>query len=71
MPNLRPIRQLPRFETRFDWVQLVETMKAANVTDLFDEERADLGNISDDKLYVSKVHKVFILLVIPFPAGFC
>jgi hypothetical protein len=34
---------------------MVNAMKAANVTDLFDENAADLSNISEEKLYVTKV----------------
>ena len=46
---------LPRFETTFDWSGLSESMKNLSVKSLFDEDQADLTNISDQPLYVTQV----------------
>ena len=48
---------LPRFECSFDWIDLSESMKKFGVETLFDADKANLTNISDDPLYVTKVMK--------------
>ncbi len=44
-----------RFESTFNWEDLSLAMKKLGVDTIFDEEKANLTNISDDPLYVSKV----------------
>ena len=52
---------LPKFEVDFKWENLEETLKSLGVKAVFDVENANLNNISDEALYVSKVvHKAVI-----------
>jgi len=50
---------LPKFETKFKWENLEETLQNLGVKAMFDE--ANLNNISDEALSVSKVvHEAII-----------
>ena len=49
---------IPRFEASFDWKDLSVVMKKSGVQTLFDEQRANLSNISDEPLYVTKVNNM-------------
>ena len=61
---------MPRFTVSFDWNDLSEVMKTSGVESLFDKQSANLTNISDDLLYVTKVNKFdcfhFTLLFAPY-----
>ena len=52
---------LPRFGCEFDWSSLSETMRQLNVKSLFDEEKANLTNISDQPLYVTQVNNANLI----------
>ena len=56
---------LPRFETNYDWMDLANSLKSLGVESIFDAEKSNLTNISDDPLYVSTiVHKAIIKVCI-------
>ena len=50
--------QMPRFEVSFDWDKASEYIMEDGVQSLFSESKADLGEISDDQLYVTKVNEL-------------
>ena len=49
--------QLPRFEVSFEWKGVSKHIKEEGVRSLFDELSADLSEIADEKLYVTKVNE--------------
>lgn len=52
---------LPRFEANYDWMDLADSLKYLGVESIFNAEKSNLTNISDDPLYVSAiVHKAII-----------
>lgn len=52
---------LTRFEVKYDWMDLTESLKFLGVHSIFSAETSNLTNISDDPLYVSAiVHKAIV-----------
>ena len=56
---------MPRFEVSYDWMDLANSLKSLGVESIFDAEKSNLTNISDDVLFVSEiVHKAIIKVIL-------
>jgi serine protease inhibitor len=52
---------MPRFDVSYDLKDLPNTLKSLGVESIFDAEKCNLTNISDDPLFVSAmVHKAIL-----------